>query len=214
MPLLTAGEPGIVLSLFLSATVVADLKEDVGCFNRDAVLGVIRPPTAGVFVVDVGLRTLERVVAGLLAPARLGAVVVGVRRAGVAAVTLEVVGRSVVAEGARDIRLGFAVIPSLFASSPDVLLSRDVVDGRGLCNELIVDGVEVVGFLAELETTGRLGGLLNAPAADVLDAEVAVGFVKVDTRGPGVVAGVFVTGRLAAVLALERKVVDSSPDAA
>lgn len=132
----TAGEPGIVLNLFLSARELPGLNvldagfdrivEFIGLlFDIGAVLD------AGVVRVAVGLLTPVRLVAGLVAPPLNvdAPVVVDVRLIGVGAVVLDVVPRSVV-EGAIDILFGFAAIPLRFDSSSVVFSSADVTDGR------------------------------------------------------------------------------------
>ena len=83
--------------------------------------------------VVVGLRTLGRLVTGLAAPLLRADtdVAVDVRRIGAGAFLVEGVVAVVVVvdDGAIDMRLGLAVIPSLFASSSVVLSSTEASEG-------------------------------------------------------------------------------------
>jgi hypothetical protein len=88
---------------------------------------------------------------------------VGIRRTGVAAPVLADDKRSVgvvLVPDARDIRLGFAVMPSRFDSSPEV--STDVVEGRDLCSVLErVLVLVLVGLLTVELVVGLAGGLFR-----------------------------------------------------
>lgn len=123
---LGAGEPCIVLNLFLSARFV------VVRLRMVEFVGVLFDTFPSRVV--VGLRTLGRLVTGLAAP-RLRAdtdVAVDVRRIGAGAFLVEGVVAVVVAvvdDGAIDMRLGLAVIPSLFDSSSVVLSSTEASEG-------------------------------------------------------------------------------------
>jgi hypothetical protein len=90
-------------------------------------------------------------------------------------------------DGARDILLGLAEMPSFFLSSLASTELKDVLfkwDG-------VVVAVAEIGFFA-VDAVGRAGGLLKVVVGEARVAEVAVGFVKVDVRGAtGLVKGRF-----------------------
>jgi len=196
---LTAGEPGIVLSLFLSASELpGPTVLNVGFDRRVEFIGVLFDIgvvlDALVVRAAVGLLALVRLTAGLVAPPLNGEeeVAVGVRRIGVGAVALEVVLRSV-AEDTVDIRFGFAAIPPRFDSSSVVFSSVDVTDSRARWAAADDAVVDEVGFRADEANVGLAGGLLRLEV-DVLVDDEAVGFDRRSARLVGRVVVVVVDG--------------------
>lgn len=158
---LTAGEAGIVLSRFLStAEVVARPVE------------VALPAVPGRVVRLAGLAGV--VFRGALGLVTEGRVVVDgrtvVRLAGVPTTLRVVEVRSAVVDGAIDIRLGLAEMPSFFSSAlSSVTELREVRDLWVVAAE----GVVVEGVLrAVLVRVERTGGLLRDEDVVVLDVEV------------------------------------------
>ncbi len=176
-PDLTTGDAGIVLRRFFSATapVVTDLEEDEAASRGLA--GVVTDERELVGTVAGFLASI-----GLVVPWR-AVVVEGwtvVRRAGEAATDFVVE-----VDGASDILLGFAEMPSLPFSSPEGFPSTVLSEPRVLW--VTTEGVAFV--VAGLRTVdavvlGRAGGLLSEPpTADFVAVDVVDGRAAVDIRG-------------------------------
>lgn len=185
--ILTAGEPGIVLSLFRSANELPGRRALEAGFDRMVeFIGVVFD--VGVVLEVAVLRgvlgpwAVVRLLAGLVASAlNVDALVaVDVRRMGAGAAALDAVVRSVV-EGATDILFGFPAIPPRFDSSSVVFSSGEATEDRIL--SVAIDGVAVdeVGLLAVEASVGLAGGLLR-PEVAVLVADDAVGFERRSVR--------------------------------
>lgn len=182
-----AGEAGIVLRRFFSGAT-----DDANGRARVAVVAVVR---------EAGFAGALRTPGGLVTAGR--ETVVAVFLAGVAAGGLVDEVLSVAVEGANDILLGFADMPSFFLSSD---ASTELMEVLFRCD----DGVEVVLVAAGFFTADRLGraaGLLNVVVGELLVAEVVVGFDKVEVRG----ATGLVRGRLGGTPALVLVGLESLP---
>lgn len=143
--------------------------------------GLVRA-VVGAGVRDAGTAGVLRIPGGLVNEDRDVVVVAFLAGVGVDAVD----GRDVVVDGARDILLGLADMPSLFLSSEASTELREV---RLRWEGVLDAGVELVGFFT-VETLGRAGGLFRVAVGDVFVAEVAVGLVRVEVRGAtGLVSG-------------------------
>jgi hypothetical protein len=138
------------------------------------VRGLVRVVLVGV-VLEAGVTGALRTPGGLVNEER--DVVVVVLLAGVEADVAE--GRVVVVEGAIDILLGRAEMPSFLSSDASTELREVRLRWDGVLEAV----VEVAGFFT-VETAGRAGGLLRVVVGDaVFEAEVLVGLVKVEVRG-------------------------------
>ena len=145
MLLATAGDAGIVLSRFFSVV------EEVSVVEVGRGVLVVVGATVVLRAV-VGLVTVERRAEG-----RTPVLLAGVPRA-LRVVVVE--SRSLLAVGARDVRLGRAAMPSFlssFLSSP-----VEASEGRLRCVAVADDGVvEDAGLRTVVGTVGRTGGLLD-----------------------------------------------------
>lgn len=194
---LPAGDPCIVLNLFLSAVdrPVLDVlgaslgrRVDVG-FETGVVLGraVVGLLTdvlggAGLLVPALSVDVLVAVVVlltGAGAPGRVGAGLV---------TGLDEAVRSV-EEGATDMRLGFAAMPppSRLDSSSVALLPTVATEPVNLCVAGTVPGAAGLRTVEVVVVVGLVGGLLRLEAAEVvfLVADAAVGFVNLSVREEG-----------------------------
>jgi hypothetical protein len=127
-------------------------------------------------VLEAGVTEALRTPGGLVNEER-DVVVVVVLLAGVEVDVAE--GRIAGVEGAIDILLGRAEMPSFLSSDASTELREVRLRWEGVLEAV----VEVVDFFTA-ETAGRAGGLLRVVVGDaVLVAEVAVGLFRVEVRG-------------------------------
>ena len=164
-----------MLRRFLPSVIPALRRDDVEKANglvRAVVLGVTREPgvdgTVRAFVGLVGLCRTK----GFRSDVGEGCMVER-REAAVAAVALV---EDVLVVEAKDMRLGFALSPLAFFSSPEVAASVDAKEARFWCP---LARVVVLGVFRTLEMVeARVGGLLSVLVVVVFGAEAAVDLVR------------------------------------